>query len=230
MKVDIINKRDFLPKKVEVDGVYYKIDTDFRTALSVMDMYNDGALSAYDKHIIAIKTMYTTRNKSGKLVTNIPENIVGAAEALVAFLNGSRLEDESNEEVSSASEEKSKIPILDYYEDEKLLFSAVNKVAGKEVRAEKYMHWWTFIGLCSAIDDNSAISHIMSIRNKLLTPEGKESLTPEDKRYIKENKKEFERFLHREEEIRHKELLELISSGAIGGEDNVIPDRDSSFS
>lgn len=229
MNLDILNKRDFLPKKVEVDGVYYKIDTDFRTALSVMDIYNDGALSAYDKHIAAVQTMYTTKKKSGKLVTNIPDNLVGAAEAIVAFLNGSRLGDETNEEVSEGSQESSKIPILDYYEDEKLLFSAVNKVAGKEVRAEKYMHWWTFIGLCNAIDDNSSISHIMSIRNKLLTSEGRKSLTPEDNRYIKENKKEFEKFIAKEEEARHKELLELIGSGAIGGENNVIPDRDFVF-
>ena len=42
---------------------------------------------------------------------------------------------------------------------------AVNKVAGKELRAEKYMHWWTFLGYFMEVEDG-LFSQVLSIRQK----------------------------------------------------------------
>ena len=55
---------------------------------------------------------------------------------------------------------------IDWEKDSQLISSAVNKVAGQEVRAVEYMHWWTFMGYFNAIGE-SALSTVVGIRNKI---------------------------------------------------------------
>ena len=46
-----------------------------------------------------------------------------------------------------------------------MIFSAINKVAGKEIRSQEYMHWWTFMGLFNEIGEGMFAS-VINIRNK----------------------------------------------------------------
>ena len=41
--------------------------------------------------------------------------------------------------------------LIDWEQDSQLICSAVNKVAGQEVRSIDYLHWWTFMGYYTAI-------------------------------------------------------------------------------
>ena len=54
---------------------------------------------------------------------------------------------------------------MDWEQDESLVFPAVNKVAGQEVRNTEYMHWWTFMGYFMEIDDGT-FSTVVGIRQK----------------------------------------------------------------
>ena len=54
---------------------------------------------------------------------------------------------------------------MDWIQDEQLIFSAVNHVAGKELRTEQYIHWWTFLGYFNEIQDG-LFSYVLSIRQK----------------------------------------------------------------
>ena len=56
--------------------------------------------------------------------------------------------------------------LIDWEKDATLITSAINKVAGKEIRLEPYIHWWTFISYYMAIGD-CALSTIVSIRDKV---------------------------------------------------------------
>jgi hypothetical protein len=56
-------------------------------------------------------------------------------------------------------------PIYSWIQDEQLIFSAVNKVAGREIRAVDYLHFWTFMGLFNEIGEGS-FATVISIRNK----------------------------------------------------------------
>ena len=47
-----------------------------------------------------------------------------------------------------------------------MIFSAVNKVAGREVRAVEYMHWWTFLGYFQTIDRDDIWGFVLTIRQK----------------------------------------------------------------
>lgn len=196
-----------LPKSLEIDNKAYDISTDFRVALSIIQMYNDGAISPAEKSLTMLNILFTTKSEDGNLVTNIPENIDLAKKEAMWFINiGEYSKESMNEEELLRDIEKQLIesgdkqeldafyenvklqgmPILDYKKDEHLIFSAVNAVAGKEVRSEEYMHWWTFYGLCQAIDSESTISTIMSIRSKI---KGGKKLEDYEKTFLKENEK-----------------------------------------
>lgn len=55
---------------------------------------------------------------------------------------------------------------IDWEQDAQLISSAVNNVAGKEIRAESYLHWWTFMGYFNAVGE-SALSTVVGIRSKI---------------------------------------------------------------
>ena len=55
---------------------------------------------------------------------------------------------------------------LDWEQDAYLIFPAVNKAAGCEVREVEYLHWWSFLGLFNEIGEG-LYSQVMSIRQKL---------------------------------------------------------------
>ncbi len=38
------------------------------------------------------------------------------------------------------------VKVMDWEQDEPILFPAINQVAGCEVRSVPYIHWWTFVG------------------------------------------------------------------------------------
>ena len=77
----------------------------------------------------------------------------------------------------------SKHKLIDWDLDSQLICSAINNVAGKEVRSLEYLHWWTFMGYYLAIGE-SPLSTVVSIRSKLA--EGKR-LDKADAKFKRDN-------------------------------------------
>lgn len=60
--------------------------------------------------------------------------------------------------------------LIDWDSDSQMIMAAVNNVAGKEIRLESYIHWWTFVGYYMSIGE-SVLATVVSIRNKILKGE-----------------------------------------------------------
>lgn len=150
---------------IELDGIEYKIRTDYRDILTIFEAFMDNDLSDQEKWTVAVVIFYE----------EVPNNLEKAIKQLVWFLN--RGEEEKQESQSSK-------PLYDWEQDEQLIFQAVNKVAGKEIRDLEYMHWWTFIGLFSEIGE-SLFSNVVNIRNK--KNKGK-ALEKHEREFYKANK------------------------------------------
>ena len=86
-----------------------------------------------------------------------------------------------------------------------MIASAVNKVAGIEVRATSYIHWWTFMGYYLAIGE-SPLATIVSIRSKIM--EGKKLEKYESK--FKNDNPQY--FIWDNKSIEDKEAEEAIMS------------------
>lgn len=159
-----------LPLKLNVNGVDRAIRSDFRIALLIFQAFNDSELLGYEKNIIMIKCLY-------KDFVDIPQRDHGEAiKQAIWFLDGGVIEE-------SKGYGKAK-KLMDWEQDEQMIFSAVNKVAGYETRASEHIHWWTFIGYFNEIGEG-LFSLVMHIRHKLNKGE---KLDKTEKEFYKENK------------------------------------------
>ena len=88
---------------------------------------------------------------------------------------------------STETGKKLNYKLIDWEKDETLICSAINNVAGKEVRLEPYIHWWTFMGYYTAIGE-SPLSTVVSIRSK---QSKNKKLEKYEKQFIAENPQYF---------------------------------------
>jgi len=94
------------------------------------------------------------------------------------FFNG------GDEEVPSNTHN---INVIDWDKDSNLICSAINNAANKEIRAEEYIHWWTFLGYYMAIGE-CLLSQVVSIRYKIAR---NEKLEKYEKKFKQENPQYF---------------------------------------
>ena len=79
--------------------------------------------------------------------------------------------------------------VIDWDKDALMIISAVNKVAGKEIRAEKYLHWWTFLSYYMAIGE-CTLATVVNIRRKLMK---NEKLEKYEQKFVKDSPELFNR-------------------------------------
>lgn len=138
-----------LPKSVEVNGKVLELNTDYRVCLNILQAFSDPDLTQYDKSIIVIKCLY----KNPEDISS--EDFEMCMEKAIWFLNCG----------DKVNKPQTKKPLYDWEQDEQIIFSAINKVANKEVRELDYMHFWTFIALFNEIGESS-FSTVVGIRQK----------------------------------------------------------------
>ena len=84
---------------------------------------------------------------------------------------------------------KAEAKVIDWDKDALMIISAINNVAGKEVRAEKYLHWWTFMSYYMAIGE-CTLSTVVNIRRKIIKGKKLEKFEQE---YVNSNPELFKR-------------------------------------
>lgn len=136
-----------LPTSLLVGGEEKRIRSDFRTALLILEAFSDPDLSDYDKSIVCVECLY--------------EDAITGAQIDEALRQACWFIDGGNVTHSRVSAR-----VMDWTQDEALIFPAINKVAGREVRSESYVHWWTFLGWFWEIGEG-AFSTVVGIRHKM---------------------------------------------------------------
>jgi len=145
-----------LPTQIELsDGTILAIRDrgDFRMVLDCFEILNDQELNKQERVFGSLIVFYNLDEFDD--IVKIPD-IEEAYEKMVNFFN-------ANQPESIVKKPK----LIDWNYDSTFIFSAVNNVAGKEVRLEEYLHWWTFMGYYMSIGE-SALSTIVSIRDKIV--------------------------------------------------------------
>lgn len=138
-----------LPKKLEVNGIPRTIRSDYRVALLIFQAFADIEMPESDKAVTMLECLY----EDYKLL--LPEEYQEAVEKAAWFLDGGKEHEDP----------KDNRKLMDWEQDEGIIFSAINKVAGCETRAMEYMHWWTFLGFYYEIGE-SLFSTVIGIRDK----------------------------------------------------------------
>lgn len=137
-----------LPKSVCVNGRDYSVRTDFRDVLKIVCAFNDPELENEEKVYICLCILYEDFDA-------IPKTEYEAAfKAALDFID------------HGTQESDRKSPrVMDWEQDENIMFPAINKVAGFETRTADYIHWWTFMGYYMEISEG-VFSHVLSMRMK----------------------------------------------------------------
>lgn len=164
-----------LPEVLTVGGEDYPIRTDYRNILQIFEAFEDTELEQTEKWIVAVYLMF--------------EDFSCADDVLQAVQNGFGLEEAIKEIswfISAGHPEKQAVekPTYNWKQDEQIIFSAVNKVAGKETRELEYLHWWTFLGYFNEVGEGT-FSFIVGIRHKM--NHGKK-LEKNEKEFLARNK------------------------------------------
>lgn len=187
-----------LPTTLNINGIERAIRTDFRVALLIFQAYSDPELCDREKTWVMLDCLYED-------IENIPaEDIQEAINKAVWFLDGGTLHEDTKY--------KSTKKVIDWEQDEQIIFSAVNKVAGKEIRTVDYLHWWTFLGYFNEIGE-CLLSTVINIRQK--KNKGKK-LEKYEQEFYRENKSliDIKTRLSAEEQA-EKEYLEKLLNGEV---------------
>lgn len=187
-----------LPKSIMLNGQEWNIrnEGDFRVILDCFEALNDVDLSTNEKIIASLIIFFEDLN-SIEDMDKLPD-IEEAYKEMVKFFNCGQEEQESNS-----------YKLIDWNKDSTLIISAVNKVAGKEIRSQ-YVHWWTFMGYYVAIGE-CPLSTIVGIRYKKLK---NKKLEKWERDFVRENPQYFRNIQNKtSEELKFEEELKKLWEG-----------------
>lgn len=142
-----------LPTTATVGGKEYDIRSDWRAILDIITAIEDPDLTERERAYVGLVIFYPD-------FENIPQSdYQEAILQLYSFIAVGATEEE-------LKNEKKKPKLVDWEQDFQLLIGQINKVAGCEIRALDYLHWWTFISYYNEIDGESTFARVVAIRDK----------------------------------------------------------------
>ena len=137
-----------LPECIEISGIEYSINTDYRDILDILYRLNDGGQDEYIRVYVALALFY---NNFDRMPPGCYEE---AVTKMYDFIR-------CGEPESCGRSPK----VIDWEQDANMIIADVNKVAGCEIRSLSFCHWWTFIAWFNAIGDGQ-LATVVSIREK----------------------------------------------------------------
>ena len=152
-----------LPTQACIGGKSYSLHCDFRDMLEIISYFEDPDLPDFLKWEIALALFY-----EGDIP---PADYPEAMDCLKRFL--------AYGESAPAGPK-----LLDWEQDAQAILADVNRVAGKEIRSEKFVHWWTFLSWFHGIGQGQ-LSVRVAIRDKLRRGQ---KLEDWEREYYRENK------------------------------------------
>lgn len=138
-----------LPEWVEVCGTDYRIHADYRDILDIIARLNAPDQEEQTQLYVVLALFYQEFKEMP------PKDYPAALERLFWFLNGGQ------EEQGARPRPKT----VDWEQDRALIIADLNRVAGCEVRALPFCHWWTFLAWFNGIGEGQ-LSTVVSIREK----------------------------------------------------------------
>lgn len=168
-----------LPTTTVIQGIEYKIASDFR------DMLEIEAILASDK---------SDAEKGAKVLQKfygcIPMDDESAVEYLTLFFRcGTEKENKDKEKASKAENQSGvyKAPVYSFSHDGELIYAAFLAQYGIDLLDIPYLHWWKFISLFNGLSKEHLISEVMHCR----AVEIRTDMPKEKKDYYQKMKKEY---------------------------------------
>lgn len=138
-----------LPTSLTVGGVGYKIRYNWRCVLDILQACQDPELDESAKTFVMLHNLYPDWE-------SIPrEHIAEACQKACEFIDCGQHSDP----------DAPKPKLIDWQQDAAIIMPEINKIAGREIRHDPAVHWWTFFGWFLGIGEGLFAS-VLSIRQK----------------------------------------------------------------
>ena len=138
-----------LPTTVEITGTEYAIRSDYRDILTIIEAFSDAELTDEDKAEVTLDIFYPAFQEMPQ------SDYEEALRQCVIFINGGK----------ETKPQKQGPKLMDWQQDFLLIVAPINRVLGTEVRAEKYVHWFTWLSAYAEIGD-CTFAQVVAIRSK----------------------------------------------------------------
>lgn len=139
-----------LPTKLNICGTKYEIRSDYRAGLDICSALSDPDLNEQEKAAVALDILYPEFSKMPL------ELYQEAIKQCFWFIS-----------CGDENQNRKSPKLVDWEKDFKYIVAPINRVCSEEIRAVKYMHWWTFISAYYEIGGDCTFSQIVRIREKL---------------------------------------------------------------
>ena len=139
-----------LPRRAEIGGRTYDLNTDYRDVLDIIRRLQDPGQPEFVRWYEALALFYEDFSAMPA------RDRAQAMDRLCWFIRCGQEEDGGH----------APAPLLDWEQDRMAIVADVNKVAGCEIRALPYLHWWTFIAWFNGIGEGQ-LSTLLGVRDKL---------------------------------------------------------------
>ena len=160
-------------KSINIQGKEYKIRTDYRDILTIIEAFEDKELTNYEKFDVLIEILYIDKPP---LISETYEKAVNFLDADIEALVYGKKGKNNN---SSSSNGR----LYSFIKDWQMIASAMNKYFGFSIREKDYIHWFDFIGAFNDLGECS-FTHIVDIRKR----KKENKLTKEEKQYYYKNR------------------------------------------
>ena len=180
------------PETVEIDGVDYRIDSDFRTSIRFEVFIQDAEDD--EKIVLELLRLYYGEE--------IPPNITKAVEEALWFYSGGDVKKKSG----TPSDTQRPQP-YSFEHDWNYIYSAFLEQFGIDLQ-ESSMHWWKFRALFQSLSDKTKFSEIICYRTVKL------SQVPKEQRdFYRKMKKLYALPKSDKEEERMKDIRDRLRNG-----------------
>jgi len=138
-----------LPTAIEIDGIEYDINSDFRSCLRIILAFEDGSLAAFEKQMILLENLYK----------DMPTNLEQAIKKGIKFLNGGK-EEKTNAKLQPR--------LYSFEKDAPFIMAAFKQTHGIDLETSD-MHWWKFMTLFMDMGSDTTFSNLVSLRKRVKT-------------------------------------------------------------
>lgn len=137
-----------LPRSLEVNGREEPIRYEYTAVLDAISALNDPELENSEKLLCFLHIIYEN-------FENFPTgDYEEAFTAAMEFVNNGVEE-----------ERRTNVKMVDFEQDYRIMIPAINRVAGREIREDESIHWWTFLGWFMEIGE-CTYGTVLNIRRK----------------------------------------------------------------
>lgn len=185
---------DVLPKTVEIDGIEYEINSDFRTSILFELLTQDNSLDDEEKILKALELYYP---KS-------PENINEAVEKILWFYRCGK-----DIAKSSGKGKARNVQVYSYEHDDEYIYAAFLDQYGIDLQDAEYIHWWKFKAMFKSLKEDNEIVKIMGYRSMDLS----KIKDKEQKKFYQDMQKFYEIPISKNEEQKLNDIEQALLNG-----------------